>query len=187
MSKNPLALKIADPYARAFFNYSLNNKSLPRIVLDCENLEVLFNNTPELLKYLSNPIVSTNAKRELLAKTLRSKISPDVFTFLSLLISRKRINFIQTILSSYLELVYDAASLNDVKVESVVPFGVLQRQKLLSKLRVLTKSRDIRLTITVNPTLIGGFLIKTKSKVIDFTVKNQLQNLAKHLDGVLEI
>ena len=30
-------------------------------------------------------------------------------------------------------------------------------------------------------------LIKTDSKVIDFTVKNQLQKLAKHLDTVLEI
>ena len=28
---------------------------------------------------------------------------------------------------------------------------------------------------------------KTDSKVIDFTVKNQLQKLAKHLDTVLEI
>ena len=35
--------------------------------------------------------------------------------------------------------------------------------------------------------IIGGFLIKTNSKVIDFTIKNQLENLAKHLDGVLEI
>jgi len=35
--------------------------------------------------------------------------------------------------------------------------------------------------------LIGGFLIKTNSKVVDFTIKNQLENLAKHLDGVLEI
>ena len=30
-------------------------------------------------------------------------------------------------------------------------------------------------------------MIKTNSRVIDFTVKNQLQQLAKHLDSVLEI
>ena len=35
--------------------------------------------------------------------------------------------------------------------------------------------------------LMGGFLIKTNSQVIDFTVKNQLKELAKHLDTVLEI
>ena len=46
---------------------------------------------------------------------------------------------------------------------------------------------EIRLVVNVEPSLIGGFLIKTDSKVIDFTVKNQLQKLAKHLDTVLEI
>jgi len=43
------------------------------------------------------------------------------------------------------------------------------------------------LFINVDPNLIGGFLIKTESKVIDFTIKNQLKKLAKHLDTVLEI
>ena len=58
---------------------------------------------------------------------------------------------------------------------------------LIKKLKVITKAREIRLIITVDPGLIGGFLIQTESKIIDFTVKNQLQQLAKHLDTVLEI
>jgi F0F1-type ATP synthase delta subunit len=41
--------------------------------------------------------------------------------------------------------------------------------------------------INEDPSLIGGFLIKTESKIIDFTIKNKLQQLAKHLDTVLEI
>jgi len=39
----------------------------------------------------------------------------------------------------------------------------------------------------VDSSLIGGFLITTNSKVLDFTVKNQLQKLAKHLDTALVI
>ena len=69
-----------------------------------------------------------------------------------------------------------------VRVE--IPVGASQ---LIQKLKELTNAREIRLVTTVDPTLIGGFLIKTDSKVIDFTVKNQLQQLAKHLDTVLEI
>ena len=52
---------------------------------------------------------------------------------------------------------------------------------LIQKLKELTNAREIRLVINVDSSLIGGFLIKTNSKVIDFTVKNQLQLLAKHL------
>jgi F0F1-type ATP synthase delta subunit len=58
---------------------------------------------------------------------------------------------------------------------------------LIKKLKDLTNAREIRLIITVDSDLIGGFLIKTNSKVLDFTVKNQLQKLANHLDTSLEI
>jgi F0F1-type ATP synthase delta subunit len=54
-------------------------------------------------------------------------------------------------------------------------------------LKELTNAREIRLVITVDSSLIGGFMITTNSRVIDFTVKNQLQLLAKHLDSILEL
>ena len=74
-----------------------------------------------------------------------------------------------------------------IEVSTAFPFTNLQKNSLIQKLKELTKAREIRLVITVDANLIGGFLIKTDSKVIDFTLKNQLQNLAKHLDAVLEI
>ena len=63
----------------------------------------------------------------------------------------------------------------------------MQKDTLTKKLKELTNAREIRLVIDIDSDLLGGFLIKTNSKVIDFTVKNQLQLLAKHLDSVLEI
>ena len=35
--------------------------------------------------------------------------------------------------------------------------------------------------------LIGGFLIRNQGKVVDYSVKNKLNLLAKQLDTVLEI
>ena len=74
-----------------------------------------------------------------------------------------------------------------IEVSTAYAFTNLQKNTLIKKLKDLTKAREIRLVITVDSSLIGGFLIKTNSKVLDFTIKNQLENLAKHLDSVLEI
>ena len=57
----------------------------------------------------------------------------------------------------------------------------------MQKLKTLTNAREIRLSITVDSSLIGGFLIKNQGKVVDYTVKNKLKTLAKELDSVLEI
>ena len=74
-----------------------------------------------------------------------------------------------------------------IEVSTAYAFTNLQKNTLIKKLKDLTKAREIRLVITVDSSLIGGFLITTNSKVLDFTIKNQLENLAKHLDSVLEI
>ena len=104
-----------------------------------------------------------------------------------ILVERERINLLKSVILNYLELVYEAASIKMVEVSTAFPFTSSQKEKLIQKLKELTNAREIRLIITSDANLIGGFLIRTESKVIDFTVKNQLQRLAKHLDTVLEI
>jgi F-type H+-transporting ATPase subunit delta len=187
MNGNPLTSKIAAPYARALFDFSVEKNIMHQITADFQNLEIFLNETPELVEYLKNPVVKQEAKGEILAKTLKSQINTETFKFLMVLVERDRINLLSTIITSYLELIYQTASIKMIEVSTASAFTNLQKNTLIQKLKELTNAREIRLIITVDPSLIGGFLIKTESKVIDFTVKNQLQKLAKHLDTVLEI
>jgi len=187
MSGNPLTSKIAVPYARALFDFSVEKNIMHQITADFQNLETFFNETPELMNYLTNPIVKQQAKQEILTKTLKSEINTETFKFLMVLVERNRINLLNAVISSYLELVYETASIKMIEVATATAFTESQKTTLIQKLKELTNAREIRLIITENPNLIGGFLIKTDSKVIDFTIKNQLQQLAKHLDTVLEI
>jgi len=187
MSANPLASKIAAPYARALFDFSVERNIMHQITADFQNLEIFLEESPELTEYLNNPIVSKDAKAAVLTKTLQSQVNTETFKFLMVLVNRERINLLNSVISSYLELVYETASIKMIEVSTAFPFANLQKNTLIQKLKELTNAREIRLVITVDSSLIGGFLIKTESKVIDFTIKNQLQQLAKHLDTVLEI
>ena len=187
MSANPLASKIAAPYARALFDFSVDKNIMHQITADFQNLEIFLDESSELTDYLNNPLVSQDAKGEVLTKTLKSQVNSETFKFLMVLVDRDRINLLKSVITNYLELVYETASIKTIEILTAFAFTNLQKNTLIQKLKELTNAREIRLVITVDPSLIGGFLIKTESKVIDFTVKNQLQNLAKHLDTVLEI
>ena len=187
MSGNPLASKIAVPYARALFDFSVEKNIMHQITADFQNLDTFFNETSELTQYLNSPVVKQEAKREILAKTLKSQINTETFKFLMVLVNRDRISLLGAIINTYLELVYETASIKMIEVSTAAEFSNSQKTTLIQKLKELTNAREIRLVVTEDPSLIGGFLIKTESKVIDFTIKNQLQQLAKHLDTVLEI
>ena len=184
---NTLASKIATPYARALYDFSVEQNIMHQVTADFQNLEVFLAKTPDLTEYLSNPVVSLKQKEAILTKTLKSELNSETFKFLMVLVKRDRINLLPTVIKNYLELVYKTASVKMVEVYTAFPFTTLQKLNLIKKLKELTNAREIRLVVTVDSSLIGGFLIKTNSKVLDITIKNQLKNLAKHLDGVLEI
>ena len=187
MSKNPLAAKVAAPYARALYDFSVEQNLMHQITADFQNLEVFLAQTPDLTNYLNNPLIDSVQKQELLDKTLKSQLNNETFKFLSVLVQRDRINLLEPVITSYLNLVYELASIKMIEVSTAFAFTNIQKNTLIKKLKELTNAREIRLVINVDSSLIGGFLIKTDSKVIDFTVKNQLQLLAKHLDTVLEL
>jgi F-type H+-transporting ATPase subunit delta len=187
MSKNPLTARIAAPYARALFDFSVEKNIMHQVTADFQNLDVFLNESTELLDYLNNPIVRNDAKSEILTKILKPQVNAETFKFLMVLVERGRINVLRSVITNYLELVYETASIKTIEVATAFPFANLQKNMLIQKLKELTNAREIRLVISVDSSLIGGFLIKTDSKIIDFTIKNQLQKLAKHLDTVLEI
>ena len=187
MSTNTLALKIAAPYARALYEYSVDKNIMHKITGDFQNLEIVLNKTTELTDYLSNPVIRIEDKRDILNKILKSQVNEETFKFLLVLINRDRINLLQSIIDNYLKLVYGLASIKTIEISTAFPFTNKQKNMLIKKLKDLTDAREIRLVINVDSGLIGGFLIKTNSKVLDFTVKNQLQKLANHLDTNLEI
>jgi len=187
MSANPLTSKVAAPYARALFDFSVEKNIMHQITADFQNLDIFLKDTPELLECLNNPIVKQSVKSGILTKALKSQLNTETFKFLMVLLERNRINLLTTVIDSYLELIYQTASIKMIEVSTASAFTNVQKDTLIQKLKELTNAREIRLVINVDSSLIGGFLIKTESKVIDFTVKNQLQKLAKHLDTVLEI
>jgi len=187
MSKNPLALKIASIYARAFFVYSVETNCLHELASDFNNLLDFFRRTPEFVEYFSNPVFSKKEQTEVLVKSLKSEINKSTFDCLMLLVMRNRINLLPAVAANYLAIMFETARIKTIEIFTAFHLNRFQRGTLARKLRKITNAREIVLKISLDPSLIGGFLIKTKSKILDFTIKNQLKNLAKHLDSVLNI
>ncbi len=71
MSKNPLAAKAAIPYARALYDFSVEQNLMHQITADFQNLEVFLTQTSDLTDYLNNPLIGHNQKQELLDNIIK--------------------------------------------------------------------------------------------------------------------
>lgn len=187
MSKNPVALKIAAPYARALFDFVKETGTLFEVTSDIQNIQGLLFKSKELFKCLQNPLVSNEAKQEILIKVAGKRMNHETLQFLTTLIKRNRINLLSTIIFSYLELVYKTANSQAFQIVSATDLSNGQRTRLIKKIKSVSENNRIMVQFSTDKSLIGGFLIKNQDKIIDYSVKNKLKTLAKLLDTVLEI
>ena len=131
MSTNPLASKIAAPYARALYDFSVQENIMHQITADFQNLEVFLLKTEELNDYLNNPLVSLDAKREIVTTILKPNINNETFKFLMVLINRDRINLLQAVIDNYLKLVYQLASIRMIEISTAFAFTNKQKNRYL--------------------------------------------------------
>ena len=176
-SKN---IKIAQPYAEAFLELS-SKGSLDSIINDLNCVSSSVSGSGELKTLLSNPLISSQTKKNVIKSVFNDKIDNNTLKFLLVLCDRGRISYLEPIVDKALELAYKAASIETVKVVSSVPFTSTQQEALISKLKKMTGAEQIRLDITTNSNLIGGFVIQVGSKIIDTSIQGQLKQLSSYL------
>ena len=198
MTSNMSAIKISNPYAEAFFQLGLNlyiKNDNPdifyKLIFDIQDLLKLLKEVPELESFLRNPLNSNKAKKDILNKCLDKKISADTMNFLNLLVDKKRIGFIESIGKRFLEKAYDFVCIKFVEVWSTIELSTKQQKALIAKINTMlgpvfvepyVQAANIQLTLRIDKKLLGGLVIKIGSKVIDLSLRGELQRLGKDLD-----
>lgn len=137
----------------------------------------------ELKSSLSSPMVSNTSKKNIIESLFKEQLKAEFISFLMVLIDRKRIGIVETILEKYIELAYKVSSVTIANVTTAIPLSPDQHDVLKGKLKQMTSSEEVKLAITVEPELIGGFIIQVDSKVIDTSLKGQLKQIASYLES----
>ena len=200
MANTMFGSKIANPYAEALLQLGLNlylkeenadTQVFFQIIFDMENLLKILELTPVLEQYLANPLIPNKDKKEVIEKCLTKKTSSTTKNFLMLLVDKKRIGYLQIITQTFLNKAYEFVCLKFVNVYSAFSLTKEQKVQLVEKLKVLlgpefTTSKvyypKINVTFRVDKEILGGFIIKVDSKIIDLSLRGELESLARQME-----
>jgi F-type H+-transporting ATPase subunit delta len=177
---NPKNTKIAQPYAEALIK-SVAQNTLDKTINDLTVISSTINNYGSLKKIIINPLIPLQTKKTILSSIFSDKLDRKTLRFLLVLCDRGRISYIESIIEKALELAYKAAHIKTVTLITASPFTHSQQEAIISKLKKMTGAGQIKLEITINNNLIGGFIVQVNSKIIDTSVQNQLNQLGFYL------
>jgi len=170
--------KVAEPYAEALLSLAQSNDSLKDTTNDMNIVSQFLANSSDLKKFLSNPLITKEAKKNVVKDILGEQIGASTLKFLLLLVDRNRIEVLDSIAQKFLELSYKQESIEIAKITSSIQLSADQQKEIAEKLKVITGAKQIKLALKVDPQLIGGFTIEIGSKMIDTSIRGQLKQIS---------
>lgn len=176
---------MASGYASALMEIAKANNAVEAVHNDCDNMAALLRESSETLKFLSNPVLEGKAKKDILAKIAKeAEFNAFTLNFFSLLVDKKRINAIESILETFEELYCEVTETEVATVTSAVKLENEQQFLIAKKLQELTGAKNIKLKPEIDEELIAGFVVrygKDGSGLIDMSVKGRLEKLATQM------
>lgn len=182
MSLNSSSIKIALPYAEALIDSSQNIHLVDETANNLSLILESVGKSERLKSFLANPLFPAQVKKNVLSELFVNQVSCHVINFLHVLVDRRRIALLDQIIRLYLDLADKLKLVLVAEVITAFPLNELQKEAVQSKLKHVTNSSKIRLTEQVNTDLIGGLIIKIGSKVIDMSIRGQLNQISSYLN-----
>ena len=150
---------------------------------DIRSLLSLLESSEDLRQFLGNPLIKPDAKKAVIKQIAGEEMNPLMRSFLSLLIDKGRILFLEGIGKQYLTQLRALNQTVLAEVTSAVPLSDAQQETVRQKVQAMTSARQVEIETKIDADLIGGVVIKVGSQVIDASLRGQLRRLGIRLSS----
>jgi len=171
---------ITNRYATALLKQAEDNNQFEDVSNDLQLVHDTLERSKELRVALQSPIINEAKKKSILKDIFGSKVSKETSNFLNFVIKKNREDILFEITGRFLEL--RDIKMNIIPADVSTAIELSEEEKLLFKKSLEEYSKkNVRISFSVNPDLIGGFLVQLKDKMLDASVLQQLNLLRKRL------
>ena len=174
---------LADRYAAALYSCAEDAHELDLVVEQMDGLGRLIDASPEMRRLLDSPLIDVNAAQKAARAVLEAQgFGKMVQDLVGVVAANRRLNKLRTIVAAFAMLVAQKRGVVVAAVESAHPLTDVQEQQLRARL-IEAGYGNVNIVKTVDPTLLGGLVVKIGARLYDTSLKSRLQRLQYAMKG----
>jgi F-type H+-transporting ATPase subunit delta len=178
-AEDPSVSGVSGRYATALFELARDEKSIDAVKADLDRFEAMLADSADLTRLVRSPVFSADTQSKALSAVLdKAGISGISAKFLKVLTANRRLFAVSDVIKAFRALVarFKGEATADVTIAEKLT------DKNLDALKAALKSvtgKDVALNVTVDPSIIGGLVVKLGSRMIDSSLRTKLNSI-KH-------
>jgi len=171
---------VAKRYGTALYELAVENNQVEKLEEEVKTVKSIFISEKELLEVLDHPQVNIKDKQKLIEDIFSEKVSKEILGLIDLTIRKNRQNELINIFEYFLEKTNEDKGILIAHITSVEKLNEEEINKLTTRLEELTKKK-IEIKQIIDPSIIGGLVIRIKDRIVDYSIKGRLDALSKDL------
>lgn len=175
---------IADRYATALFELAEGQNALDLVAGDLKSLKAMICDSADLSRLLDSPALTRVEQGKAVAALADAAQFQGVTkNFLGLVAAHRRLSALSRMIEAFLATLAKKRGEIAAKVTSAVALSQSQHDALVSALKAACGG-DVAVDVAVDPSLLGGMVVKVGSRMVDSSLKTKLQHLKLAMKGV---
>ncbi len=174
---------LADRYAVALYAHAEDIRALDRVVADMESLGRLIDTSADFRRLLESPVIDVGQARQAALAVLSAEgFGKTVHDFVGVVASNRRLRELRTMVNAFAALVAARRGVVTAHVVSAHPLDEIQVSQLRARL-IEAGYGNVAIERSVDPTLLGGLVVRIGARLYDSSLKSRLQRLQHAMKG----
>tara|TARA_R110001583_G_scaffold103863_3_gene251143 strand:+ start:29914 stop:30471 length:558 start_codon:yes stop_codon:yes gene_type:complete len=169
-------------YAKAILSFALEQTKDVEVNEDMLLIDTTIEESKDLQLLLNSPVIKSELKKVALKEIFTPKVTSLTIGLIDLLIDNKRLSILSDVAKKYTVLYDKLKGIEVAKVTTAIPLTEALNKQVLSKVKEIT-GKDATIENSINPDIIGGFILRIGDVQYDASIANKLQGLKRQFES----
>lgn len=168
---------VADRYASALFDLARESNAVDAVKADLDTLARALEESADLRRLVRSPVFSTEEQLKAVTAVLEaSQLGTTTTNFVKVVVKNRRLFALPGMIEGFAQRVARERGEATAEITSAEPLSETQAEALTEALRA-SLGKVVALRTRVDPSLIGGLIVRVGSRMIDTSLRTKLNAL----------
>lgn len=170
--------RLASRYAKSLLDLAVEQKQLDATLADIQLLSAVCHQSSDFVNVLRSPIIKADKKNSIIDAVIGSRLGVLTKAFVKLLVTKGREGNLPEIADAFISQYKQMNNIRTVKLTTAAPVSDSVKEGIRSKvIASMPANVTIELKEEVNPELIGGFVLQVEDKLVDASIRRDLNDV----------
>ena len=176
-----MAKLVSKTYGDALFELALESNQIDELYGEAKQLLKIVQKNEDLAKMMNHPKIVIEEKQKIVEDVFRDRASREMIGLMVMIIAKGHFNEFDGVLKYFIAQVKEHKKIGTAYITSAMELSLAQKDSVRRKLLETTDYVQFDLIYDIDPSLIGGVVIRIGDRVVDGSVKSKLARLTSEL------